>query len=159
MLVREILCQVCFKFELFSHALLIVTEGHTDRHNMMLFLLQDTLRTHPSGFEKRRRNIFDPEEDNTAADDELDAESKSSSASADEVDADDTKETSYRSESSTNGENGNETRTTCQRTGCSHKPRFDSLFCSDSCGVITLEKDLLRTFQYTSDIHPSLLRN
>ena len=29
-----------------------------DRHNMMLFLLQDTLRKDPVGFENRRRNIF-----------------------------------------------------------------------------------------------------
>ena len=123
---------------------------------MMLFLLQDTLRTHPSGFEKRRRNIFDPEEDNTAVDDELDAES---SASTDQVDLVDSKETSRHVETAPNGENGNKAQTTCQRTGCSQKPRFDSVFCSDSCGVITLEKDLLRTFQYTSDIHPSLLRN
>lgn len=139
--------------------MLIVTEGHTDRHNMMLFLLQDTLRTHPSGFEKRRRNIFDPEEDNTAVDDELDAESKSSSNS-DQGGAEDSKETSH-SENALNGDNGNakKTQAKCQRTGCSQKPRFDSVFCSDSCGVITLEKDLLRTFQYTSDIHPSLLRH
>ena len=47
----------------------------------------------------------------------------------------------------------------CARNGCTKSPRFDSLFCSDSCGVSALESDLLRTFQYASDIHPSMLRN
>lgn len=46
----------------------------------------------------------------------------------------------------------------CIRPGCKKKPRFDSSFCSDGCGVLTMEKDLLSSFQYASDMHPYELR-
>jgi len=46
----------------------------------------------------------------------------------------------------------------CAKYDCKRRPRFDSIFCSDSCGVAALEYDLLRSFEYASDIHPSLLR-
>ena len=131
----------------------------------MLFLLQDTLKEHPSGFDKRRRNIFDPEEDETPSDD---PENKESSSVGDD-------DTDKKPESSDIGggksgavekETASEERSSakmlpgvCARKSCSNKPRFDSLFCSDSCGIASLEMDLLRTFQYTSDMHPSLLRN
>jgi hypothetical protein len=138
---------------------------------MMLFLLQDTIREHPVGFESRRRNIFDPEEDDMPMDAIMDAESSppvteafateevekeltTMEAAAVEVDG---------GEADMDEDEEDERRrkepTICSRTGCTKKPRFDSLFCSDSCGVSSLESDLLRTFQYASDIHPSLLRN
>jgi hypothetical protein len=47
----------------------------------------------------------------------------------------------------------------CARAGCVNRPRFDSMFCSDSCGVSALELDLLRSFQEGGDIHPSILRS
>jgi hypothetical protein len=134
-------------------------EGHTDRHNMMVFLLQDTLREHPVGFETKRRNIFDPEEDEVpneapeppptpeslAGDNKIAAEGVETDAEMDEDDDDD--------------EHRRKEPAVCSRSDCTRRPRFDSLFCSDSCGVSSLESDLLRTFQYASDIHPSLLRN
>ncbi|KAL3944175.1 MAG: hypothetical protein SGBAC_001732 [Bacillariaceae sp.] len=132
-------------------------EGHMDRHNMMLFLLQDTLREDPVGFEKHKRNIFDP------ADDEVSRSYLRNKLSKDKE--------NLPAKGSENVTNGNETdgdqngeefvggEDVCGRNGCKTKRRFDSLFCSDSCGVSALEKDLLRTFQYASDIHPSLLRN
>lgn len=46
----------------------------------------------------------------------------------------------------------------CIRPGCELSPRFDSLFCSDACGVSTLELDLLKSFEYTNWIHPFQLR-
>jgi hypothetical protein len=46
----------------------------------------------------------------------------------------------------------------CMRLGCNKKPRFDSAFCSDGCGVLTMEKDLLCSLQYASDMHPYELR-
>lgn len=46
----------------------------------------------------------------------------------------------------------------CIRPGCKKKPRFDSAFCSDGCGIITMEKDLLSSLQYASDMHPYELR-
>lgn len=124
-------------------------EGHTDRHNMMLFLLQDTLRKHPVGFEKQRRNIFDPEDEYIPTNESESEEIKS--------------EKSTEKEEETTGRDSDakpcRKSTTCSRHGCNKKPRFDSLFCSDACGVSALESDLLRTFQYASDIHPSLFRN
>ena len=48
---------------------------------------------------------------------------------------------------------------TCSRQGCNIKSRFDSVFCSDSCGVSTMETDLLKTLQYADKLHPSLLRS
>jgi hypothetical protein len=47
----------------------------------------------------------------------------------------------------------------CARQGCKRKPRFDSIFCSDSCGVAAIEVDLLHSFEYANDIHPALLRS
>ena len=110
-------------------------EGQTDRHNMLLFLERDTRRQNPTGFEKRHRNIFDPEdallhhETNGYA--KTDDHSDSSSIDNDSL---------------------------CVRRGCTNKHRFDSLFCSDACGVATLEGDLLKAFHEASDIHPSVLR-
>mmetsp|Transcript_1548 Transcript_1548/g.2480 ORF Transcript_1548/g.2480 Transcript_1548/m.2480 type:complete len:1222 (-) Transcript_1548:234-3899(-) len=46
----------------------------------------------------------------------------------------------------------------CARPSCTKKPRFDSVYCSDGCGVSTLEKHLLRSLEYAEDVHPSLLR-
>jgi len=47
----------------------------------------------------------------------------------------------------------------CARQGCKKHPRFDSIFCSDACGVSELEFDLLRSLQYASEAHPSVLRS
>ncbi len=46
----------------------------------------------------------------------------------------------------------------CIRPGCKRKPRFDSAFCSDGCGVLTMEKDLLYSLKYAIDMHPYELR-
>ena len=129
-----------------------------DRHNMMLFLLQDTLRDDPVGFEKHRRNIFDPADDdisqmNLRSKLPKDEEQESPVESNKVTDDDETDEHENDDENSVNAGDS------CGRSGCKRKRRFDSLFCSDSCGLSCVEKDLLRTFQYASDIHPSLLRN
>lgn len=145
---------------------------------MMLFLLQDTLKEQPVGFEKRRRNIFDPEEDvmpdessstttptNTKeanepqSGSENETEKKKSDENVNNGDKEDVSILTDPLDESEGDEYGKSLPSVCARQGCSLKPRFDSLFCSDSCGVACLEGDLLRTFQYTSDIHPSLLRN
>lgn len=182
-------------------------ERAMDRHNMMLFLQNDTSKLHPAGFEIPRRNIFDPEEDpDEESDEDLDEDpgkdqlngpgqksdlagpsesldnmhldinykSKAESVSSS---ADTTKEKGTRSdvkELNTNSidqnigkhlDNGankvasqSMKHPTCSRQGCNKKSRFDSIFCSDSCGVSTLETDLLRTLQYADKLHPSLLR-
>jgi hypothetical protein len=130
---------------------------------MMLFLLQDTMREYPVGFEARRRNIFDPEEDEMpceAIDSDTPHSPESPPDEADKtapVDGGDLDNVSEADDD--DAARRKKEPTVCSRNGCAKKPRFDSLFCSDSCGVSSLESDLLRTFQYASDIHPSLLRN
>jgi hypothetical protein len=121
-------------------------EGYTDRHNMLLFLMRDTSRESPAGFENQRRNFFDPAEDppiltNRAVGDE-DAKAELQGEACD-------------------GSNANVTPSysCCAAQFCGNKPRFDSVFCSDGCGVKTMELDLLRSFQDASDIHPAVLRH
>jgi len=118
-------------------------EGAMDRHNMMLFLMNDTNKQHPAGFEVSRRNIFDPEEDPVIC----------------------TPANSSVGETAPNGSKDEDTTTEkkvkdnkCSRQGCNLKPRFDSRFCSDSCGVACLERDLLESLKYANKLHPSVLR-
>jgi hypothetical protein len=121
---------------------------------MLLFLLQDSEREHPVGFENHRRNIFDPEEDDMPVVDtgiEPPPLAKEQAAVESTVGGDEAEEDEE--------DEREKIPSTCSRHGCMRSPRFDSSFCSDSCGVSALEADLLRTFQYASDIHPSLLRN
>lgn len=111
--------------------------------------MQDTLRKAPVGLEKNRRNIFDPEDD-------YDSESNERSDS-EEVEL---PENEKRSKIINGRDTKSKTeRAICRRVGCTKLCRFDSIFCSDACGVSTLESDLLRTFFYSSDIHPSSLRH
>ncbi len=107
---------------------------------MLVFLIQDTTREAPVGFEKTRRNMFDPQDDD-------DSEGKEGADSEESI-------------SPKNGnKQGRTMRPICIKKGCCKPARFDSAFCSDACGVSTLESDLLRTFFYSSDIHPSSLRH
>ena len=136
-------------------------ENYTDRHNIFLFLMRDTMREHPIGFEKEHRNIFDPEEDPAFLEPPVQEEA---AAAKTDVDFDNTKPEVIpvtTAEASPDGETTKpeNVRPVCGRKGCLHLPRFDSLFCSDSCGVSALELDLLHSFQESSDIHPSILRN
>lgn len=117
---------------------------------MLVFLMQDTIRKVPVGFEKDRRNMFDPEDDDDSEENEgSDSEGNTSPKNGNK-----------------NGKTGNvrdkETKTEraiCAKKGCGKPARFDSIFCSDACGVSSLESDLLRTIFYSSDIHPSSLRH
>lgn len=122
-----------------------------DRHNITLFLQQDIKKVHPAGFEKPRRNIFDPEEDPEKS---LGDGTKNpppfliSSMHSNEDITDDNGEVDSKVKESQ----------VCSREGCKRKPRFDSIFCSDSCGISTLESDLLQSLQYAGKLHPSVLR-
>ena len=123
--------------------------------------MRDTSRDHPVGFENERRNIFDPEEDPEP--EELIVEEPQKNNQDDNAHKGDlpdeivalgtfTSDTKNITETAANS-------ILCAREGCTRKPRFDSLFCSDSCGVSALELDLLRSYEESSDIHPSVLRN
>lgn len=89
-------------------------EAHRDVHNMMLFLMRDTSREKPVGFEREVRNIFDPSESDRLGD-----------------------------------------HPPC--LSCPNKRRFDSVFCSDACGVKALELDLLRSLKESRHLRPSPL--
>ncbi|KAL7429773.1 hypothetical protein ACHAXH_003982 [Discostella pseudostelligera] len=136
-------------------------EGAMDRHNMILFLQNDTDRLHPVGFESPRRNIFDPEDDPVYIDayhESAAQVSKSAKKSSKSMQANqpvkppgDIPDKDVKLPSNH--------RQNCVRQGCNRKSRFDSIFCSDSCGVSTLEADLLKTLKYASKLHPSALRS
>jgi len=154
------------------------SEGATDRHNMMLFLQQDVRADKPVGYEKRRRNIFDPEDDevlpvvsiepeqtNDDEDNNNDGGDHHYHSAAEEYTfgRKARKITGARTSTATNNntatsKNQNTSRC-CARNGCRFRCRFDSIFCSDACGVSALQLDLLHAFQYSTDIHPSLLRS
>ncbi|KAI2501869.1 hypothetical protein MHU86_12561 [Fragilaria crotonensis] len=140
------------------------SEGITDRHNMLLFLEQDTSKDKPVGYERRFVNIFDPEDDLIPSSDDVESEAanddgivgeKTNSEEGDDSDLAMGRRLSTRKLSGVS-QKGNSTKCASQR--CSCKPRFDSIFCSNACGVASLELDLLHAFKYANDIHPTLLR-
>ncbi|KAL7432232.1 hypothetical protein ACHAXM_003070 [Skeletonema potamos] len=129
-------------------------EGVTDRHNMTLFLRNDVMKRNPVGFENPRRNIFDPEDDPTTNSEGSDSNSTSTNLNSTSISPSggvDAIRTGRKPADDMGG-------LTCRRQGCSQKPRFDSIFCSDSCGVSSVEADLLQTLEYASEIHPTSLR-
>jgi hypothetical protein len=134
------------------------SEVFTDRHNMLLFLMRDTAKQHPVGFEGRRVNIFDPADEIIRMEDagvHKTPEHSPTNGSA----PNGGNGGNGGNDGGTEGKEGECENEICVRPGCCFKPRFDSLFCSDSCGISVLETDLLRTFQDASDIHPSVLRH
>jgi hypothetical protein len=114
-------------------------ETTTDRHNMIVFLLRDLLRETPVGYEKPHPNILDPAEDV-----ELGGDIESSRRLS--------REAAQTVETGT-------APSKCSRSDCPKAPRFDSLFCSDACGIHAMSSDLLRTLYESAEIHPSLLRS
>lgn len=139
-------------------------EGFTDRHNMFLFLHRDTGKEKPPGFKDEIRNIFDPA-DNEVDTDELglnpqmngnDSAIEAAAAAKDTMSCDEREDENDATEGATSFMAA--PIEMCVRSGCERRQRFDSRFCSDACGVATLEMNLLRTLQDASDIHPSVLR-
>lgn len=124
---------------------------------MLVFLMQDTLKKAPVGFEKNRRNMLDPEDDE-------DSESNQGSDPEEDAFSENEKNNVKNEKKKCKNEKNSEKepkadQVICKKVGCTKSSRFDSIFCSDACGVSTLESDLLRTFFYSSDIHPSSLRH
>ena len=137
-------------------------EGYTDRHNMFVFLQRDTAKAKPAGFETEMKNIFDPADD---ADYDVDQpvlwdilEAPVVGKKNQSFDEDDqTQQSSNKSMASPlsvpalNNE--------CVRIGCNRSRRFDSRFCSDACGVSTVEVSLMHAIQDASVLHPAVLRH
>lgn len=152
-------------------------EGYTDRHNMILFLQRDTAKDKPAGLENEVRNIFDPDEDEISVEDgeeadfenvidlvnQLESNNKKKNDD-DEILENNIDETTkqlvfeeQQDDDNVLTTNGNRCGP-CSRFQCNKRRRFDSQFCSDACGVITLEEDLLRIIHDANEIHPSVLR-
>ena len=124
-----------------------------DRHNITLFLQQDIKKVHPAGFEKPRRNIFDPEEDPEKSFPDDGTKNPPPFLISSMLSNEDSTDNNGEVESKVVKESQ-----VCSREGCKRKPRFDSMFCSDSCGISSLESDLLQSLQYAGKLHPSVLR-
>ena len=155
----------CLCLSLFSPIRSYRPEGAMDRHNIMLFLQNDSSKLHPAGFELPRRNIFDPEED-PVNDSDQSGFAKSAKSLVNRISEVARVSQSgmggltatYTGAADKDGVTNSKICQVCARKGCGLRPRFDSIFCSDSCGVSTLEKDLLRSLQYAMKLHPSVLR-
>jgi hypothetical protein len=149
-------------------------ESYTDRHNMMNFLLRGTRREVPIGYENQPKNYFDPEVDFGLSVVLQPAKGSAQTDEAIETDADSSCEERplFSSKLPTHGEDfdnspeghdplehsARRSRSKCARESCTKHPRFDSLFCSDGCGILAMETDLLRSFQDAGELHPSVLR-
>lgn len=132
---------------------------------MIQFLENDLRKEDPAGYEKHLRNIFDPDDDENPEQQEEVA--KASSQDSQEDEDEDPRQglighkppaSRPRDDAEASSQNGS-CEAICARKGCCKVPRFDSVFCSDSCGVLELERDLLRTMYLAEEIHPSLLRS
>ncbi|KAL7575944.1 hypothetical protein ACA910_000740 [Epithemia clementina (nom. ined.)] len=129
-------------------------EGQTDRHNMLLFLMRDTKKPVPAGFEEEHKNLFDP----CYNDEEFDSLGYKPTIRR----SDSQKQKKPAAGDSTTDDGGDpntDEKRECLRENCNKTARFDSRFCSDGCGVHVLELDLLQAFYESNDIHPSVLRS
>lgn len=189
LIVKQVACCLTLLMFTFLFDTFASPEGAMDRHNMMLFLQTDTSKRHPAGFELPRKNIFDPDEDqvyvslhhgSTKPVKSLAGTSDGSTVGQSSImtginepkaaglvdvtklvtnsldnDADKKLSIDVNKDDAPNEEK----RCVCSRESCTQRPRFDSIFCSDSCGVSNLETDLLRTLQFACKLHPSILRS
>jgi hypothetical protein len=127
---------------------------------MFVFLQRDTAKAKPAGFEKEFKNIFDPADDESHDGDKQDLwddleTSTDKDQSSDKEDH--TRLCSNKSMSSPTSVPA--LNVECIRIGCNRMRRFDSRFCSDACGVSTMEASLMHAIQDASVLHPSVLRH
>ena len=101
---------------------------------MILFLQRDSSRAIPAGFETTTQNFFDPDASPRDGEEDNNANGEDDSFSS-----------------------GSEEARACSREGCDKRARFDSMFCSDGCGVSVAEADLLKSMELASTFHPSAL--
>lgn len=134
------------------------SEVKCDLHNAILFLQRDSQREHPTGHETPLFNLFDPEDDslrililkekNGSIDDINESSDEENEIIGGENDLESTKD-----------EKSKDLAALCMRTGCKRSARFDSHFCTDACGILTMELDLLQTLKLAEQVHPSNLRH
>ena len=131
---------------------------------MTQFLEHDSRKEYPAGYGKHLRNLFDPDDDERRAQ-ECDLACAPSQENQEEFDIEPhqgmmvgRKPPASLAARLEVDEAGSQEEMICGRKGCYKKPRFDSVFCSDSCGVSALERDLLRAMYVAEEMHPSLMR-
>jgi hypothetical protein len=128
---------------------------------MMQFLQHDSRKENPAGFENHLRNLFDPDDDEHVEDGENHLVVSAPSPTQDEEMEALTGIVGRKPPAITEScvdDADSEAEEICARRGCCKKPRFDSAFCSDPCGVATSEYDLFRSLQVAEEMHPSLMR-
>jgi hypothetical protein len=130
-------------------------EGLMERHNMIQFLENDTRKQDPAGYEQHLRNLFDPDDDEHPGEQEELFKARSQDSQEDEAHRE---FVGRKPPARWPGKDTKREEAICARRGCCKKPRFDSLFCSDACGVSELERDLLRAMYIAGELHPSLMR-
>lgn len=131
-----------------------------ERHNMIDFLENDLRKKDPAGYEKHLKNLFDPDDDESPTRDTELAKAPSQESQEEETsqafNGRRPPSNTRRGDSADAGSQAGDA--VCAKRGCCKKPRFDSVFCSDSCGVLELERDLLRAMHIAGEMHPSLMR-
>jgi len=161
-------------------------ETEMDLHNMILFLQNDLARSTPIGFENPHYNYFDPADDeyrhdqygkgkkqasiweegselkernpqDTGIDDDSKDEMSDQSADKSSFHGKDIQQTNNKNKSYFVSSHRNKD-ISCLRSDCHRKARFDSVYCSDGCGVHVAESDLLDSFKFAINMHPHLLR-
>jgi hypothetical protein len=129
---------------------------------MMQFLLHDSRKEYPAGFEKHLRNLFDPYDDEDVENGENYLVASAPNPAQDEEEMEAQVGLVGRRPPALierfADDMDSEAEEICARRGCCKKPRFDSVFCSDPCGVAALEYDLFRSLQLAEEMHPSLMR-
>lgn len=123
-------------------------------HNAILFLQRDTQLRNPVGLERHTFNLFDPADDKLRL--ALRKERDESFDSNDEAWEEETD--GDKSEKPDKADESKDHPTICIRVGCERQQRFDSCFCSDACGVSTMESDLLRTLKLAQRLPPEYLK-
>jgi hypothetical protein len=128
---------------------------------MMQFLQHDSRKEYPAGFEKHLTKLFDPDDDEQVQNGGNHPVPSTLSPKEDEEMEAHKGIVGRRPPAhplSDDDDSYSQIEETCARRGCSKKPRFDSIFCSDSCGVSALEHDLFRSLEVAGEMHPSLMR-
>jgi hypothetical protein len=133
------------------------SEIKSDLHNAILFLERDTQKEYPTGHETPLFNLFDPEDDSLRI-----SILKEKNGNRNDFHEYSDKEREIRGGEDTlkasEDEKSKDLPILCRRIGCERTPRFNSNFCTDACGILAMESDLLQTLRLADQLHPSNLR-
>lgn len=133
------------------------SEIKCDLHNAILFLERDTQKEYPTGHETPLFNLFDPEDDSLRI---SILKEKNGNRNDIHESSDKNREIGQGEDTlkASKDEKSKELPILCMRIGCKRTPRFNSNFCTDACGILAMESDLLQTLRLADQLHPSNLR-